>query len=122
MTLLFANVDPCTIIPNWVLLKTVAVSSVQESSLQVGQPRTQALHELPQWCQYEMLINTEQPVPGIRVGADPKELGIARQLRLWLLSATVRNVLTHILLEHTRAKHIVKRKPKQHQDIRKGAA
>jgi hypothetical protein len=91
------------------------MSSVQESSLQVNQPRTQALHELPQWCQYEMLINTEQPVPGIRVGADPKELGIAGQLRLWLLSVTVHKALPHILLERTCAKHTAKRKPKHHQ-------
>ena len=48
-----------------------------------------------------MLINTEQPVPGIRVGADPKELGIDGQLRLWLLSVTVHKGLPHILLERT---------------------
>ena len=69
-----------------------------------------------------MLISTEQPIPGIRVGADPKELGIAGQLRLWLLSATAHKVLTHILLEHTRAKHIAKRKPKRHRDARNGTA
>ena len=62
-----------------------------------------------------MLINTEQPVPGIGVGADPKELGIAGQLRLWLLSVTVRKVLPHTLLGHTRAKHTAKHKPKHHQ-------
>ena len=63
-----------------------------------------------------MLINTEQPVPGIRVGADPKELGIAGQLiRLWLLSVTVHKALPHILLERTCAKHTAKRKPKHHE-------
>ena len=62
-----------------------------------------------------MLTNTEQPVPGIRVGADPKELGIAGQLRLWLLSVTVHKVLPRILLEHTCAKHIAQHKPKHRQ-------
>jgi hypothetical protein len=62
-----------------------------------------------------MLINTEQPVPGIRVGADPKELGIAGQLRLRSLGVTVHKVLTHILLEHAFAKHTTNHKPKHHQ-------
>ena len=62
-----------------------------------------------------MLTNTEQTVLGIRVGADPKELGIAGQLRLWLLSVTVHKALPHILLERTCAKHTAKRKPKHHE-------
>ena len=52
------------------------MSSVQQTSLQLDhQPK--AFHDLPQWRPYEMLINTDEPVPGIRVGAEPKELGVA---------------------------------------------
>jgi hypothetical protein len=59
----------------------VAASSVQAASLQVDNTRARAFHELPHWSQYEMLTNIEQPVPGIRVGSDPKDRGDARQLR-----------------------------------------
>lgn len=36
-----------------------------------------SFHDLPQWRQYEMLINTDEPVPGIRMGTEPKEFGVA---------------------------------------------
>ena len=52
------------------------MSSVQQTSLQLDQP-TMAFHDMPQWRQYEMLINTDVPVPGIRQGAEPKEFGVA---------------------------------------------
>jgi hypothetical protein len=55
----------------------VASSSTQAASLQLDQNRGLAFHELPHWSQYEMLTNTEQPVPGIRVGSDPKDRGDA---------------------------------------------
>ena len=55
----------------------VAASSIQAASLQLDQTRGRACHELPHWSQYEMLTNAEQPVPGIRVGSDPKDRGDA---------------------------------------------
>ena len=57
--------------------RKVAVSSVQQTSLQLDHQRTIAFHDMPQWRQYEMLINTDVPVPGIRQGAEPKEFGVA---------------------------------------------
>ena len=53
------------------------MSSVQQTSLQLDHQRTIAFHDMPQWRQYEMLINTDVPVPGIRQGAEPKEFGVA---------------------------------------------
>ena len=55
----------------------VAASSVQATSLQLDQTKGRAFHDLPQWSQYEMLTNTEQPVPGLREGSDPKDRGDA---------------------------------------------
>ncbi len=52
------------------------MSSVQQTSLQLDQP-TLSFHEMPQWRQYEMLIDNNVPVPGIRMGAEPKEFGVA---------------------------------------------
>ena len=70
-------------VPTRLSSRKVAVSSVQQTSLQLDQP-TISFHEMPQWRQYEMLNNTDEPVPGIRVGAEPKELGVAWELRLRL--------------------------------------
>ena len=55
----------------------VAASSVQAASLQLDQTRGRAFRDLPHWSQYEMLTNTEQPVPGLREGSDPKDRGDA---------------------------------------------
>ena len=63
-------------VPTELSSRKVAVSSVQQTSLQLDQP-TMAFQAMPQWRQYEMLINTDVPVPGIRQGAEPKEFGVA---------------------------------------------
>lgn len=63
-------------VPTELSSRKVAVSSVQQTSLQLDQP-TISFHEMPQWRQYEMLIDNNVPVPGIRMGAEPKEFGVA---------------------------------------------
>lgn len=64
-------------VPTELSSRKVAVSSVQQTSLQLDHQPTIAFHDMPQWRQYEMLINTDVPVPGIRQGAEPKEFGVA---------------------------------------------